>query len=62
MQPPRTKYTVVGNGVRVDSLLPMLNDLEPANWGGPSHGTILGSPRWGSRLSVEEVIAVVTQL
>jgi hypothetical protein len=45
------KYTVSGNnGIRVDHILPHLNALEPG-WGGPAHGTILASPRRGSRLS-----------
>jgi hypothetical protein len=56
--PPVPKYTIAGNGVRVDSLLAILNEREPG-WGGPSHGTILGSPRLGSKLKPEEVIAIV---
>lgn len=56
--PPRPKYTIGGNGLRVDGLLPFLNSLEPG-WGGPAHGTVIGSPRRGSRLSPEEVLGVV---
>jgi hypothetical protein len=52
------KYTISGDGVRVDGLLPFLCALEPG-WGGPAHGTIIGSPRWGSRLSFAEVCSVV---
>ncbi|MEM2001020.1 MAG: hypothetical protein QXT77_00040 [Candidatus Methanomethylicaceae archaeon] len=48
--PPIPKYTIAGKGVRVDHLLPFLNQLEPG-WGGPAHGTIIGSPRTGSRLT-----------
>jgi hypothetical protein len=47
--PPIRKYTIGGNGVRVDHLLPFLNALEPG-WGGPAHGTIIASPRTGSSL------------
>jgi len=46
----RVKYTIAGNGLRVDHLLPVLVALEPG-WGGPAHGTILGSPREGSGVS-----------
>jgi hypothetical protein len=52
------KYTVGGNGVRVDVLLPHLNAVDPG-WGGPSHGTVIGSPRLGSRLPPERVIEIV---
>ncbi len=52
--PPIPKYTIAGNGVRVDHLLPFLNELEPG-WGGPAHGTIVGSPRMGSQLDPKTV-------
>ena len=59
--PPVRKYTIGGNGIRVDSLLPLLNAREPG-WGGPAHGTVIGSPREeGSRLQPEEVIALVRE-
>lgn len=58
--PPAPKYTVAGNGVRVDSLLLILNEQE-LGWGGPVHGTIIGSPRTGSKLKPEEMIAVVRE-
>lgn len=58
--PPVPKYTIAGNGVRVDSLLPLLNGREPG-WGGPAHGTIIGSPRTGSHLPPEEVLALVKE-
>jgi hypothetical protein len=38
----RAKFTIAGNGVRVNSLLSILDKLE-AGWGG--HETIIGSPR-----------------
>lgn len=59
-QPPVPKYTIAGNGLRVDSLRSRLNELE-AGWGGPAHGTILGSPRRGSKLTPEQVMAIVSQ-
>ncbi len=52
------KFTVAGNGIRVDAITPILNQLE-AGWGGPATGTILGSPREGSKLSLEEVARIV---
>lgn len=56
--PPVPKYTIAGNGVRVDALLPILNEKEPG-WGGPAHGTIIGSPRSGSRLPPETIRELV---
>jgi len=56
--PPVPKYTICGNQVRVDRLLPVLNARDPG-WGGPAHGTIIGSPRAGSRLSFEELRRLV---
>lgn len=58
--PPVKKYTIGGNGVKVDSLLSILTSKEPG-WGGPAHGTIIGSPREGSRLQPEEVIKLVKE-
>lgn len=58
--PPVPKYTIAGNGIRVDALLPILNEHEPG-WGGPAHGTIIGSPRTGSRLKPEGVIEIVQE-
>jgi hypothetical protein len=58
--PPIPKYTIGGNGVRVDTLLPILNEKEPG-WGGPAHGTIIGSPRVGSQITPKEVIALVEE-
>jgi hypothetical protein len=52
------KFTIGGNSIRVDSLLSVLNGIDPG-WGGPSTGTIIGSPREGSKLSLEEVVKVV---
>jgi len=58
--PPVPKYTIAGNGVRVDSLLPILNEKE-SSWGGPAQGTIIGSPRVGSKLKPHEVKAIVQE-
>lgn len=58
--PPVPKYTIAGNSVRVASLLPILEEKEEG-WGGPSHGTIIGSPRGGSKLKPGEVIAIVQE-
>lgn len=52
------KFTIAGNNVRVDAILPELNAREPG-WGGPSTGTILGSPRGGSKLTLNEVVEIV---
>lgn len=54
------KFTIAGNGIRVDAVAPKLNQLE-AGWGGPATGTILGSPREGSQLSLEEVVKIVKE-
>lgn len=56
--PPVPKFTIAGNGIKVDSALPELNALEEG-WGGPATGTILGSPRTGSKLSLTEVTEIV---
>ncbi len=54
------KYTIGGDGIRVDGLLPRLNALEPG-WGGPAHGTVIGSPRVGSRLKQGVVSGLVRE-
>lgn len=56
--PPVPKFTVAGNGIRVDRVLPILNALE-TGWGGPGTGTIIGSPRLGSKLTLKEVVDLV---
>ena len=58
--PPIKKYTIGGNDVLVKPLLPFLTQQEDG-WGGPAHGTILGSPRTGSDLSPEQVVALVLE-
>ncbi len=55
------KFTVAGNGIRVDAVLPDLNARE-AGWGGPATGTIIGSPRQGSILNLEEVVDIVRRI
>jgi hypothetical protein len=55
------KFTIAGNGIRVDSVKDRLNAKEPG-WGGPPSGTILGSPREGSNLSLEEVVRIVKEV
>ncbi|MFH1175100.1 MAG: hypothetical protein V1698_00015 [bacterium] len=53
------KFTIAGNnGIRVDAVATLLNEKEPG-WGGPPTGTIIGSPREGSVLSLEEVVEIV---
>lgn len=52
------KFTVAGNGIRVDAVSPELNAREPG-WGGPADGTIIGSPREGSKLTLDEVVKIV---
>ena len=55
-EPPARKFTIAGNQVSVDHLMPILEKVEPG-WGG--HRTIIGSPRKGSYLSIEQVMDVV---
>ncbi len=50
------KFTIAGNRMCVDHLLPLLNNLEPG-WGGRE--TIIGSPGAGSQLSVLQVRKIV---
>ncbi|NQU78127.1 hypothetical protein HQ544_05515 [Candidatus Falkowbacteria bacterium] len=52
------KFTVAGNGVRVDAVLAELNARE-SGWGGPPTGTIIGSPRDGSTLTLSVVVDIV---
>lgn len=59
--PPVPKFTVAGNGIRVDAALERLNALEPG-WGGPATGTIIGSPREGSKLSIAQVVEIVREV
>ncbi len=54
----RRKYSLAAPVLRVDGYLPALNVLEPG-WGGPSHGTIVGSPFTGSHLTPDQVIRIV---
>ncbi len=56
--PPVPKITIGGNGVVIAHLAPILNAMEPG-WGGPASGTILGSPRTGTRLTLQEVVEIV---
>jgi len=52
------KFTIAGNRMYVDHLLPLLNNLEPG-WGGRE--TIIGSPGSGSGLSVLQVLKLITE-
>lgn len=54
--PPVRKFTVAGKEVPVEHLATYLNELEHG-WGG--RRTIIGSPRKGSNLSLEEVVEIV---
>lgn len=58
--PPVAKFTIAGNGIKVDMALPALNALEEG-WGGPASGTIIGSPRSGSKLTLEQVTEIVRE-
>ena len=58
---PIRKFTIAGrDGLRVDGLLASLSERE-AGWGGPAHGTIIASPRGGTRLGSEEVRRLVCE-
>lgn len=52
------KFTIAGNDIKIDVVKPVLNKRE-SGWGGPPTGTIIGSPREGSNLSLEEVAEIV---
>lgn len=55
------KFTVAGNGgIKVNSILPLLEAVENG-WGGPGTGTILGSPKDGSNMSLLEVVEIVRE-
>ena len=55
------KFTVAGNKISVTPILEKLQKLEEG-WGGPEHGTIIGSPKKGSsRLDLEQVVAMVIE-
>jgi len=57
--PLRRKFTIGGKGIRIDAILCALNSQDPG-WGGPSHGTIVASPRdGGATLDAQTVIGVV---
>lgn len=58
--PPVAKFTVAGNGIKVDAALPGLLALEEG-WGGPATGTIIGSPHAGSKLTLAQVVEIVRQ-
>lgn len=46
--------------LNLNKIAQKLNGLEEG-WGGPASGTILGSPRGGSRLEVEEVLKILKE-
>ena len=56
--PAVPKFTIAGKNLVVRRVLPAFAILENG-WQGPATGTILGSPRTGSRLSPEQVIELV---
>ena len=58
--PPRAKFTISGNGVRIVSILPILDKLE-SGWGGRE--TIIGSPREGkgTKLIPEKIKEIVKE-
>lgn len=58
--PPVRKFTIAGKDINLEHLKSALNALE-RGWGGSSSGTILGSPRNGSKLSLQEVVNVVIE-
>ncbi len=57
-EPPVAKFSIAGDGLRIDAVRAPLNEMEPG-WGGPAHGTILSSPKAGSKLTLETVVGTV---
>jgi hypothetical protein len=57
---PERKFTIAGNDIRVSQLIPIFNSVEPG-WGGSATGTIIGSPRGGSKLTLSQVVELVKQ-
>lgn len=56
------KFSIGGrNGLRVDALLPALAERE-TGWGGPSHGTVIGSPHDGTALAPDDVKQMISDL
>lgn len=55
------KYSIAANSFRLDRLSLALHRREPG-WGGPSHGTIIGSPFQGSSIQPGELRKLVGQL
>ena len=45
----------------VQNAIPILNFLE-SGWGGPAGGSIIASPRKGSRLCVEEILSILKDI
>lgn len=56
--PAIRKFTIAAKDLQVTAVLDELDALEPG-WGGPATGTIVGSPRSGSKLSMEKVADTV---
>lgn len=55
------KYTIgADQGLEISHLLPLLDRIEPG-WGGPSSGTIIGSPHTGSRLTLDRLSAIIEE-
>lgn len=52
------KITIGGNGTKVSELLPFLEEVEDG-WGGPATGTIIGSPKNGTRMTLQQVVQIV---
>lgn len=56
----RRVVSIAGDNLPVNGLLPVLNSIEPG-WGGPSHGSIIGSPRSGTSLEEGTIIKIVRE-
>ncbi|MCK4732381.1 MAG: hypothetical protein KAT65_07980 [Methanophagales archaeon] len=56
--PQVRKFTIAGKEIHVEHLVTYFNELE-SGWGGRK--TIIGSPRKGSTLSLEEVVEIVKE-
>jgi hypothetical protein len=54
------KFTIASNNGKINQVLEELAQLEKG-WGGPPTGTIIGSPREGSKLTLKQVVEIAVE-